>query len=205
MNRSPEQWAKILAACKIANAQVALWSPIFSEVVTEKSFSLGDAELDDFLGQVVHESQGLTHLEEDLNYKTPERLMEVWPSRFRSVREALPFVRNPIKLANKVYGGRMGNLEPGDGFKYRGGGVGMVTGKDNYAMLEAATGLPLVTNPDMLRQPKTALLVFIAWWERKVPDAAMGNIQRVTRAVNGGAIGLNDRTRLTNAAQVALA
>ncbi len=131
--------------------------------------------------------------------------MEVWPSRFLSVREAMPFVRNPIKLANKVYGGRMGNIEPGDGFKYRGGGLIMATGLENYAMLEAATGIPLVANPDMLRQPKTALLVSIAWWERKVPDAAMGNIQRVTRAVNGGLTGIADRTRLTNAAQGALA
>ena len=205
MSRTAVQWAKILAACRISDSQVAQWAPIFAEVVTDKSFSLGDAEIDDFIGQVAHESKGFTRLEENLNYTTPDRLMEVWPSRFRSVREATPFLRNPIKLANKVYGGRMGNIEPGDGFKYRGGGLIMATGLDNFALLEVATGIPLVDNPDMLRQPKTALIVSIAWWERKVPDAAMGNIQRVTRVVNGGVTGLNDRTRLTNAAQVALA
>jgi putative chitinase len=205
MIRTALQWNTVLAACQVSTAQVARWAPVFSEVITESTFSLGDAEIDDFIGQVAHESQGFTRLEENLNYTTPERLMAVWPSRFRSVREAMPFVRNPIKLANKVYGGRMGNMDSGDGFKFRGRGLIMATGKDNYAMLEAATGIPLVDNPDMLSQPQTALQVSIAWWERKVPDSAMGSIQRVTRAVNGGVTGLSDRISLTRAAHEALA
>lgn len=205
MSRSAAQWASILAACQVSDAQVARWAPVFSEVVTDATFSLGDAEIDDFLGQVAHESDGLNRLEEGLFYTTPERLMKVWPTRFRSVREATPYLRNPAALANKVYGGRLGNTEAGDGFKYRGGGLIQVTGKENYAMLEAATGIPLVVNPDMLRQPKTALEVSIAWWERRVPDEAMGNIQRVTRAVNGGTVGIADRISRTNAANAALA
>lgn len=205
MSRSAAQWASILAACQVSDAQVARWAPVFSEVVTDTTFSLGDAEIDDFLGQVAHESDGLNRLEEGLFYTTPERLMKVWPTRFRSVREATPYLRNPAALANKVYGGRLGNTEAGDGFKYRGGGLIQVTGKENYAMLEAATGIPLVANPDMLRQPKTALEVSIAWWERRVPDEAMGNVQRVTRAVNGGTVGIADRISRTNAANAALA
>lgn len=205
MIRSAEQWALILAACQVSSMQVARWAPVFEEVVTDTSFSLGDAELDDFLGQILHESDGLNRLEEGLFYTTPERLMAVWPSRFKSTREATPYLRNSAELANKVYGGRMGNVDSGDGFKYRGGGLIMCTGKDNYAMLEAATGIPLVANPDMLRQPKTALQVSIAWWERRVPDEAMGNIQRVTRSVNGGTVGITDRISRTNAANAALA
>lgn len=168
-------------------------------------FNLGDAELDDFLGQILHESLMLTRLEENLRYTSAKRLMEVWPTRFRKESDALPFVNNPVKLAARVYGGRLGNTQPGDAWAYRGGGLIMVTGKDNFALVERATGLPVVANPDMLRQPKPALQVAIAWWERRIPDEAVGNIQRVTKLVQGGDLGLKHRDQLTDAAGKALA
>ena len=68
-------------------------------------------------------------------------------------------------------------------------------------LIEQATGLPVVDNPDMLRSPDTALEVAVAWWEARVPDSAMGNRPRVRRAVNGGDIGLRDTTRLSNLAE----
>lgn len=191
--RSPAQWNSILRAAGVAPREANLWDDHFAAVLVPGSLSLGDEELDDFLGNVLHESSGLTRMVEGLFYRTPERLMQVWPRRFRTVESALPYVGNSIALAEKVYGGRMGNTSPGDGYAYRGSGAIMVTGKDNFAALEAITGLPLVRFPDMLRRPGVeALRVCVAWWERNVPDSVMREPVRVRKAVNGGAIGLSD-------------
>lgn len=85
-----------------------------------------------FLAQIAHESGGFTVKEESLNYKTSKRLMQVWPKRFPTVASTKPFLGQPTKLGDKVYGGRMGNKDPGDGFKYRGRGYLQTTGRDAY-------------------------------------------------------------------------
>lgn len=198
---SAQQWERILTACGVASAEVSMWSPIFSEEIDDGTFSAGlKTELPDFLGNILHESNMLTRLEENLYYTRPERLMEVWPKRFPTLALARQYVRSPQKLADYVYGNRLGNIN-GDGWSYRGSGLIMATGRDNFMLIEQATGLPVVDNPDMLRDPHAALEVAIAWWEARVPDSAMGNRVRVRRAVNGGDIGLRDTTRLSNLAE----
>ena len=97
-----------------------------------------------FLAQLGHESNGLTHKEENLNYSA-KRLTEIWPSRFPTLDSAKPFAFNPEKLANKVYGGRMGNTEPGDGYRYRGRGYIQLTGRETYTI----TGSFKVTFPQV--------------------------------------------------------
>ena len=198
---SVEQWEEILTRCGVASGEVSTWSPIFSEEIDGTTFSLGaKAELPDFLGNILHESLMLARLEENLNYTRPERLMEVWPKRFPTLAVARQYTRSPQKLADYVYGNRLGNIN-GDGWSYRGSGLIMVTGLANFQLIEETTGLPVVAHPDMLRQPDTALQVAIAWWEARVPDSAVGNRVRVRRAVNGGDIGLRDTTRLSNLAE----
>jgi putative chitinase len=90
-----------------------------------------------WLANVAHESGSFRIKKENLNYTTPERLVQVWPSRFSLTgtdgkKKAADYVRQPDKLANLVYGGRMGNTEPGDGAKYVGGGFPQITGKEAY-------------------------------------------------------------------------
>ena len=195
------QWEKILTACGVDYSDASSWSHTFSEGINEETFSLGAlAELPDFLGNILHESNMLTRLEENLYYTRPERLMQVWPKRFPTLALAKQYVRSPQKLADYVYGNRLGNIN-GDGWTYRGSGLIMVTGRYNFQLVEDATGLPVVSQPDMLRRPDTALEVAVAWWEARVPDSAMGNRPRVRRAVNGGDIGLRDTTRLSNLAE----
>ena len=205
MTRSASQWNDILISLDVKPITAAKWSTVFAEVIDADTFSLGDAELDDFLGQVLHESAHLERLEEGLYYKTPGRLMAIWPSRFKSLDDERPYLRNPEALANRVYGNRMGNNMLGDGWRNRGSGLIQITGAQNLMAVQAATGIPVYDNPDLLRRPTgEALRVCIAWWEGHIPDAIMGNVTKVSKAVNGGTVGLSDRIALTDEAREAL-
>lgn len=88
---------------------------------------------------------------ENLNYTTAAQIRKTWPSRFASNAAAAPFVRQPEKLANKVYGGRMGNFAPGDGWKYRGRGLPQQTGREMYAKFGEEA------NPDAALDLKTSI------------------------------------------------
>lgn len=193
-------WLKILTACGVRSDRAASWAPVFDAEIKPGTFSAGGSELDDFLGQVLHESNMLSRLEENLNYTSAARIAAVWPTRFKDASDAEAFVRNPRGLANKVYGGRMGNHGPNDGWKYRGRGLIQVTGWLNYESVGKRLGLDLIADPDLLASPAIALRASIAWWEGNIPDHVMGNIRKVTQRVNGGTVGLEHREQLTQAA-----
>jgi len=165
------------------------------------------------IGQCAHESGGLVRLAESLFYTTPERLMAVWPGRFRSRASALPFLRNPQRLANTVYANRSGNGAPasGDGYRFRGRGYLQLTGRANYADFGPLAGVDLVVEPDRAAEPATAWLIaghFLARRRRKgrtaLEWADTGAIEMVSRIVNGGLHGLADRRELTARALAAL-
>ena len=201
---SASQWGRILQLCGVHFTTSVKWRSVFETRVQPENFSLGVRELDDFLGQALVETGMLEHLAEDLNYSA-QRLVEVWPGRFQTLAAAMPYAYNPEALGNKTYGGRMGNVQPGDGYRFLGRGIPMVTGRDNYALLATLTGLPLLEHPELLQVPDPALRCAIMWWEKRVPDSAIDSCDRVTRAVNGGAIALAERKRLTGRAAQALA
>ena len=150
-----------------------------------------------FIGQCMHESNYFKTLTENLNYSA-RALMATWPSRFPNEEVANQYARQPEKIANKVYGGRMGNgpEESGDGWKYRGRGLKQLTGKDNYQRCGAALGVDLVGNPDLLLQPKYAALSAGWFWDiNRINELAdKGDIQTMTRRINGGLLGLDART-----------
>jgi putative chitinase len=155
-----------------------------------------------FMAQVLHECGGLAIQIESLNY-SPKRLPAVWPSRFKPKGPLDPadFAHNQEKLGNEVYGGRMGNTGPNDGFTYRGRGLLQLTGKESYQELTAAlraqdpTAPDLVVTPDEVFSAKWCLPVAAARWAARGCNtfADQDNVQRVTRAINGGLIGLGDR------------
>jgi putative chitinase len=113
-----------------------------------------------FLSTALEES-GFHTLTENLYY-TASRAAQVWPSRFPSAAAAAPYAGNPQALANKVYGGRMGNTGPNDGWLYRGQGLIQITGKDNFALLEKLTGLPLLAHPELATSPDHLLECSVA-------------------------------------------
>ena len=150
--------------------------------------------LSHFMSQILHETGGLTILVESLNYR-PERLLEVWPSRFKTIEDAQPFAHNGEALANKVYGGRMGNVDPGDGWRYIGRGLLQITGRESYERYGDKLGIDLAGHPELAIDPQWALPIACEEWvASKCNDFAdADDCRRVTRAVNGGLIGLKER------------
>jgi putative chitinase len=149
-----------------------------------------------FIGQCMHESGGFKLLEENLNYSA-KALMNTWPSRFPTEEMANQYARNPEKIANKVYGGRMGNADEssGEGWKYRGRGIKQLTGKENYQRCSEALGVDLVENPDLLLDPKYATLSAGWFWNKhNLNDLAdKSDIETMTKRINGGLLGLDAR------------
>lgn len=98
---------------------------------------------------------GLKPIRENLNYTSPSRLMFVYPSKFQSSDDTIPYLNNPIKLANYVYGGKYGNNSD-EGFKYRGAGFNGLTFKNNYIRYSNLSGIDLVSDPDVLNNVDVA-------------------------------------------------
>jgi putative chitinase len=154
-----------------------------------------------FIGQCMHESGGFKFLRENLNYSA-KALMNTWPSRFPDMDTAEKFERQPEKIANKVYSGRMGNTEDGDGAKYIGRGLIQLTGKDNYRAFGEAIGEDLVANPQLVEEPRYAALS-AGWFFNKRNLNALADvmdIETMSKRINGGAIGMADRIAKINKA-----
>ncbi len=149
-----------------------------------------------FIGQCAHESANFRTLEENLNYSA-EALMKTWPSRFPTMEVAQQYARNPEKIANKVYGGRMGNgtEETGDGWLYHGRGLIQLTGKDNYMLASDALSMDFIHSPDYVLVPKYAALTAGWYWNKRQlnKEADAKDYTGMTKKINGGTIGLNDR------------
>lgn len=149
-----------------------------------------------WFAQFAHESAGFSRMEENLNYSAA-RLCAVWPKRFPTIADAIVCARNPERLAEKVYGGRMGNDRPGDGWKYRGRGPGL-TGRTNYSITEERTGLPLVEHPELASDPRNFVLIACDFWKANGCNvlADRDDLAGITQRINGGFIGLNERRKL---------
>jgi putative chitinase len=150
-----------------------------------------------FIGQCMHESGGFKHLSENLNYSAAA-LMRTWPSRFPDMDTAEKYERNPEKIASKVYAGRMGNTTPEEAAMYLGRGLIQLTGKENYANCGFGIGVDLLSHPDLLSTPKYAALSAGWYWNKKGLNALVDDIETMTKRINGGTIGLDDRKAKIN-------
>lgn len=160
-----------------------------------------------FLAQLAHESGGLTRFVENLSYGA-EGLMRTWPKRFPTLADAKQCERNPEKIANRVYGGRLGNGDEasGDGWRYRGRGPIQITGRDNYKKYGDGLGLDLVSDPDAAASPEAGFRVAGLYWKQnglnELADKDM--FETITKRINGGLTGLEDRRKYYERAKTAL-
>ena len=152
-----------------------------------------------FCAQVAHESGGLKALQENLSY-SEQGLIKTWPNRFDSINARL-YAKNQQKIANKVYANRMGNGDEssGDGWKYRGRGCIQITGKDNYRMLSNDLGVDFIAEPDLLLLPVNAMLSAGWFWDKNKLNTIADKLDHVllTKKINGGTNGLEDRIERT--------
>jgi len=148
-----------------------------------------------FIAQCGHESGGFRFMEENLNYKA-ESLCRVWPSHFNA-ENAEEYAHQPEKIANRAYANRMqnGDEESGDGWSYRGRGWLQTTGRAGYEQLSDATQIDFISNPDAVATPEGAAISAAVFWEKHHLNRYVDNNDFVglTKAINGGTIGLEDR------------
>ena len=159
-----------------------------------------------FIGQCSHECGNFRLLEENLNYRA-ETLMKLWPKRFPSLEFAKQYEKNPRKIANSVYANRMGNRDEasGDGYRFRGKGLVQLTGHSNHFHAGKALGVDFVMQPDLVATPKYAALTAGWFWEthKLNPPSDALDYTKVTKIINGGTIGLDDRIKhITEALRV---
>jgi putative chitinase len=152
-----------------------------------------------FIGQCMHESGGFKVTKENLNYSA-SGLMKTWPSRFPDMDTAEKYEHNPVKIASKVYVGRMGNTTPEEAGMYIGRGLIQLTGKDNYKAASEALGEDLLANPQLVEEPRYAALTAGWYWNKKGLNALVDDIETMTKRINGGTIGLDDRKAKINMA-----
>lgn len=154
-----------------------------------------------FIGQCGHECGNFKILEENLNYRA-ETLMKLWKSRFPTIEVANEYARNPKKIANKVYANRMGNRDEasGDGYRFRGRGCIQLTGHANYFHAGQACGEDFVMNPDLVATPRYAAMTAGWFWDTHKLNqyADRQDFLMMTKKINGGTIGLDDRIKHIN-------
>jgi putative chitinase len=166
-----------------------------------KHYDLSPNRAAHLLGQASHESAGFTITKENLYYSTPERIHAIWPSRFETIADAEPYAKNPQALADKVYGGRGGNN--GEGYKWRGRGFIQLTFRDSYRSFASDMRVPEVMDDPSLVETEYAFESAYWFFDKnglfRMADNGIGtdNIKAITKRVNGGYHGLDDRIAQT--------
>jgi len=151
-----------------------------------------------FLAQTAHESGGYRAIKENLNYKA-ESLCKVWPRYFPNIDIARQYAQQPERIANRAYGNRMGNgpEESGDGWKFAGKGLIQLTGKDNYTRYAESLEISLDEASEHLTTFEGCVQSAAWFWEANNLNqyADSGDILTMTKRINGGTIGLEDRIK----------
>lgn len=194
----------LLEALGIRHALAVQWLPHISQAAHRYQIDATPRRLAAWLATIAHESARLTKTVENLNYSA-QGLAQTWPARYADKTgqpnaTALRIARRQEDIANLTYAGRLGNgsAGSGDGWRYRGRGLIQITGRANYAQSGAELGLDLINKPEQLEQPYLAALSAAEWWHRHGCNqlADTGDMAAVTRKVNGGLTGLDDRLKL---------
>lgn len=165
--------------------------------VVEKFAINNPLRLAHFLAQCAHESGSFKLTKENLNYSA-EGLLKTFPKYFKDLATAKQFERKPDAIADKVYGGRMGNTAPNHGSMYKGRGYIQLTGLQNYSAFNKVVEEDILANPELVATKYPMLSAAWFWDSRKLNDIAdTGStdevVTKITKVVNGGTHGLADR------------
>lgn len=190
-----------LAAMLPSNKEVGPWCKELNKALDK--YDINNARrIAAFVSQCAHESRDFTALEENLNYRE-DTLLRVFPRYFGAgKRNAAEYARNPEKLANYVYmdehrskAGALGNTKPGDGWRFRGGGIKQLTGRNNYERFAKDYNMTAEEAADWVRTKEGALASALWFWNTNKlnPVADTGDVRALTKRINGGDIGLADR------------
>ena len=194
---------------------VAVIAGAGNEVLARFGINANANRLCHFLAQVSHECAGFTVLEENLNYSATRMVQVFGPGR-HSARiteaEARKLAGNKQAFAERIYGlgnptmaRRLGNTEPGDGYRYRGRGFMQITGRANYRDMGDKIGVDLEENPDLAAEPLGALMTAAAFWDNRDLNrfADRNDLEGITKRINGGLNGLDHRkSSLTSARRI---
>jgi putative chitinase len=161
-----------------------------------------------WIGQCGHECGNFRIMEENLNYRAPT-LLKLFPRTPKRAwgftpEEAAAYERQPQRIANRIYSNRMGNRDEasGDGWRFRGAGFLQLTGHSNFWHASQALGEDFVMQPELVRTPKYAAMTAGWFWQthRLNQYADSGDYLTLTKRINGGTIGLEDRKKHINEA-----
>lgn len=193
---TPEQLLEITDT--ISMERCIVMAPLLNELCSKYGIT-DKLPFQMFLANLLQESGELSYKEENMFYRAA-RIRAVWPDRFATTKDAEPFARNPEALANKVYGGRMGNNQPGDGWAFRGGGFIGITGRELYTKYAEFSLLPNATEAaDAIRTKDRYALDSACWFfsihRKLIPVTLTGNFKKVVKGINGGYIGLDVREK----------
>jgi putative chitinase len=190
----------VLIACGVDPAQARVFAEPLA-LACERFDITTPPRAAGFIGQMVVETQALTKLEEDLTYRSADRIADVF-KRLRdrlTLNEIAQLVRQPERLANQAYAGVNGNgdVSSGDGWRYRGRGLKQLTGRSNYLDAEVALGRPYIGAPELVALPPDACLTAAWYWHNRKCNVLADSCQwdAITKAVNGAAMLQKDRRR----------
>jgi len=187
------------------NADAAAWADAAMEILPKYEINTPN-RIAGFFAQCGHESMNFTALSENLNYRA-ETLEKLFSKYFsKAGRNAADYAKQPEKIANVIYGGRMRNTEEGDGWRFRGRGVIQLTGRDNYTSFGLSVDMTPEQVIDYVQTKKGALESACWYWNSRKINIACdeGDIVKMTKLVNGGTIGLEDRRKHYEAALAVL-
>lgn len=180
------------------NAEAAAWADAAMQILPKYEINTAN-RIAGFFAQTGHESGGFKVLEENLFYRA-ETLEKLFSKYFsKAGRNAADYAKQPEKIANVIYASRMGNGDTasGDGYRFRGRGVIQLTGRDNYTAFGKSVGMTAEQVIDYVTTKKGALESACWYWNsRKINAACDANdIVKMTKLINGGTIGLDDRLK----------
>jgi putative chitinase len=183
----------------VKNKHASHWYEVLEQLLPDYDINT-PLRVAHFIAQTAHESGNFVFIKENLNYRA-ESLTKTWPRLFPTMEIARQYEKQPERIANRAYGNRMGNGDEasGDGWRYCGRGLIQLTGKDNYTFFAGSLGITVEEAAEYMETFEGAAQSACFYWEQNNLNrfADANDVKGLTKAINGGYLGLDDRIKHT--------